>query len=121
VTRSSTRPANGILGVRDVSLLEGPGVDRVAVAHQLEQAWLVELLGRPLVQALQPRRDHRVVEHPAEALLAARRNGRCRGARPVGPWNTCAIRARRAAGSSRTATTCSPATASAPAWSVIAA
>jgi hypothetical protein len=28
-----------------VSLLEGPGVDRVAVAHQLEQAWFAELLG----------------------------------------------------------------------------
>jgi hypothetical protein len=28
-----------------VSLLEGPGVDRIAVAHQLEQAWLAELRG----------------------------------------------------------------------------
>ena len=37
---------------------------------------------------------------------AARRNGRCRGARPVGPWNTHPINARRAAGSSRTAATC---------------
>ena len=51
---------------------------------------------------------------------AARRNGRCRGARPVGPRNTCAISARRAAGSSRTAATCAPARASAPAWSLIA-
>ena len=32
-----------------VSLLEGPGVDRVAVANQLEQASFAELLGRPLV------------------------------------------------------------------------
>ena len=53
----------------DVRLLEGPGVDRVAVANELEQARLGELLGGPLVQALQPRHDHRVVEHPAEALL----------------------------------------------------
>ena len=52
-----------------MSLLERPGVDRVAVANQLEQAWLAELLGGPLVQALQPRHDHRVVEHPAETLL----------------------------------------------------
>ena len=49
---------------------------------------------------------------------AARRNGRCRGARPVGPRNTRAISARRAAGSSRTAATCAPARASAPAWSL---
>ena len=52
-----------------MSLLEGPGVDRVAVANQLLQAWFVEVLGRPLVQALQPRHDHRVVEHPAKPLL----------------------------------------------------
>ena len=51
---------------------------------------------------------------------AARRNGRCCGAWPVGPWNTCAINARRASGSSRTAATCSSANASAPAWSLIA-
>ena len=51
---------------------------------------------------------------------AARRNGRCRGARPVGPRNTCAIKASRAAGSSRTAVTCAPAKASAPAWWLIA-
>jgi hypothetical protein len=51
---------------------------------------------------------------------AARRNGRCRGARPVGPRNTRAINARRAAGSSRTAATCAPAKASAPAWWLIA-
>ena len=29
----------------DVSLLEGPGVDRAAVAHQLEHAGFAELLG----------------------------------------------------------------------------
>jgi hypothetical protein len=51
---------------------------------------------------------------------AARRNGRCRGARPVGPRNTPAINARRAAGSSRTTATCAPAKASAPAWWLIA-
>ena len=51
---------------------------------------------------------------------AARRNGRCRGAWPVGPWNTRAISARRAAGSSRTAATCAPAKASAPASWLIA-
>jgi hypothetical protein len=51
---------------------------------------------------------------------AARRNGRCRGARPVGPRNTRAINARRAAGSSRTAATCTPAKSSAPAWWLIA-
>jgi hypothetical protein len=28
-----------------VSLLEGPGVDRVAVAHQLEEAWFGEFCG----------------------------------------------------------------------------
>src|SRR3954469_1274878 len=52
-----------------VSLLEGPGVDRAAVADEVEQAWLAELLGRPLVQALQARHDDRVVEHPAKPLL----------------------------------------------------
>jgi hypothetical protein len=51
---------------------------------------------------------------------AARRNGRCRRARPVGPWNTRAINARRAAGSSRTAATCVSAEASAPASWLIA-
>jgi hypothetical protein len=45
---------------------------------------------------------------------AARRNGRCRGARPVGPWNKRAISARRASGSSRTAVTCSSTEARAP-------
>ena len=52
--------------------------------------------------------------------IAARRNGRCRGARPVGPWKIRDINARRAAGSSRTAATCASAEASAPAWSLIA-
>src|SRR5213592_4421282 len=52
-----------------VSLLEGPGVDRVAIANQLDQAWFAELLGGPLIQALQPRHDHRVVEHPTKTLL----------------------------------------------------
>src|SRR5262249_32914406 len=52
-----------------VSLLEGPGIDRVAVANQLEQAWFVEVLRRPLVHALQPRHDHRVVEYPAKTVL----------------------------------------------------
>src|SRR5512133_3794452 len=53
----------------DVSFLERPGVDRVAVANELEQVWFAELLGGPLVHPLQPRSDHRVVEHPAEALF----------------------------------------------------
>ena len=53
-----------------MSLRIGPGVDRVAVANQLEQVWFAELLGGPLIQALQPRNDHRVVEHPAKTLLA---------------------------------------------------
>ena len=52
-----------------MSLLEGPGVDRVAGANQLEQTWLPELHGGPLVHALQPRHDHRVVEQPAKTLL----------------------------------------------------
>src|SRR4051794_11316403 len=52
-----------------VALLEGPGVDRVALAHQVEYPRFPELLGRPLVQGLQPRHDDRVVEHPAEPLL----------------------------------------------------
>jgi hypothetical protein len=52
-----------------VSLFEGPSVDRVAVANQLEQTWLAELHGGPLVDSLQPRHDHRVVEQPAETLL----------------------------------------------------
>jgi SAM-dependent methyltransferase len=53
----------------DVSVLERPGVDRAAVAHQVTEARLAQFDGRPLVQGLQPRRDHRVVEHPAEPLL----------------------------------------------------
>src|SRR5262245_34880126 len=56
-------------GAPYVSLLERPGVDRVAVADQAEQARLGELLAGPLVEALQPRSDHRVVEHPAQALI----------------------------------------------------
>jgi hypothetical protein len=52
-----------------VSLLEGPGVDRVAVANQLEQARFVQVLGGLLVHGLQSRHDHHVVEHPAEWLL----------------------------------------------------
>ena len=58
-----------VRGAPHVSLFEGPGVDGVAVAHQLEQAWLAELRGGPLVDALQPRHDHRVVEQPAKTLL----------------------------------------------------
>ena len=34
-----------VRGTPDVSLFEGPHVDRVAVANQLEQAWLAELDG----------------------------------------------------------------------------
>ncbi len=45
---------------------------------------------------------------------AARRKGRCRGARPVGPWYVRASRAIRAAGSSRAAATCASAQARAP-------
>ena len=45
---------------------------------------------------------------------AARRNGRCRGALPVGPWKTRAISSSRAAGTSRTAATCASAETSAP-------
>ena len=52
-----------------MALLVGPRVDRVAVANELEQARFAELLGGPLVQALQPRHDHRVVEQPAKTLL----------------------------------------------------
>ena len=52
-----------------MSFLERPGVDRVAVANELEQARFGELLGGPLVEALQARDDHRVVEHPAQTLL----------------------------------------------------
>ena len=58
-----------VRGAPHVSLFEGPRVDRAAVANQLEQAWLAKLLGRPLVHALQPRDDHRVVEQPPKALL----------------------------------------------------
>ena len=52
-----------------MSLPVGPDVDRIAIANQLEHARLGELLGGPLVQGLQPWNDHRVVEHPAQALL----------------------------------------------------
>lgn len=55
----------------DVSLLIGPGVDRVAVTNQVEHMWFPELVGGPLVQALQPRHDHPVVEQPAKTLLSA--------------------------------------------------
>src|SRR5918994_3370568 len=51
---------------------------------------------------------------------AARRNGRCRGARPVGPRYVRTRRARRAAGSSRAAATCASAQASAPAGCLVA-
>ena len=52
-----------------MSLFEGPHVKWVAVANQLKQAWLAELHGGPLVHALQPRHDHRVVEQPTKTLL----------------------------------------------------
>jgi hypothetical protein len=52
-----------------VTGLEGPRVDRVAIANELEQPRFAELGGGPLVHALQPRHDHRVVEHPAKTLL----------------------------------------------------
>ena len=52
-----------------MSLFERPGVDRVAAANQLEQAWFAERGGGPLVHALQPRHDDRVVEKPAKTLL----------------------------------------------------
>ena len=48
---------------------ERPGVDRVALANQLDDSRLAELVRRPLVEALQPGDDHRVVEQPAETLL----------------------------------------------------
>jgi hypothetical protein len=51
---------------------------------------------------------------------AASRNGTWRAARPVGPWNRRAIKARRAAGSSRTAATCRSAAANASGWSFMA-
>ena len=43
-----------------MSLLEGPGVDRVAVANQLLQAWFVEVLGGPRSPL---REGHGVPEH----------------------------------------------------------
>ena len=52
-----------------MSVLEGPGVDRVAVANEPEHARVGQLLGGPLVQALQARHDDGVVEHPAQTLL----------------------------------------------------
>jgi hypothetical protein len=69
VARSSTRAANGIRGFRHLALLERPGVDRGALAHHVEHARLAELPGRPLVQPLEARNDHGVVQHPAETLL----------------------------------------------------
>ena len=52
-----------------MSFLIGPRVDRIAVANQFEHTRLAELGGGPLVEALQPRHDHPVVEQPAETLL----------------------------------------------------
>ena len=52
-----------------MALLEGPRVDRVAGANELEQAWLAKLAGGPLVDALDPRQEHGVVEQPAETML----------------------------------------------------
>jgi hypothetical protein len=54
-----------------LSLLEGPGVDKVAVADQVQPAGFVEVPRGPLVHALQPRHDHRVVEHPAKTVLVS--------------------------------------------------
>src|ERR1700735_5450961 len=51
------------------SLLEWPGVDRVAVSHHFQHSWFAELVGGPLVEGLKPRHNHRVIEHPAETLL----------------------------------------------------
>jgi hypothetical protein len=49
----------------------------------------------------------------------ARRNGRCRGARPIGPWYVRSTRAKRASGLSRAAATCASAQASASCCSLI--
>ena len=48
-----------------MSLLVRPGIDRVALANELQHARLGELIGRPLVKGLQPRHDHRIVEQLA--------------------------------------------------------
>jgi hypothetical protein len=56
-------------GAPYVARLEGPGVDRATVANQLKQPRFVELLRGPLVYALQPRDDHRVIEQPTKTLL----------------------------------------------------
>ena len=70
VTRSRTRPANGICPTRQTCRSsKGPRVDRAAVANELEHPWLCELRGGPLVETLQSRHDHRVVEQPAETPL----------------------------------------------------
>jgi hypothetical protein len=42
-----------------------------AACAQLEQAWLAELLGGPLVDPLPPREDHGLVEQPTEAMFVA--------------------------------------------------
>ena len=51
-----------VLCLPHVSLLVRPRVDRAAVADEAEQTGFAEFSGGPLVQALEPRSDDRVVE-----------------------------------------------------------
>ena len=53
----------------DVAFLVGPCVRQRAVAHALEQPGRAQLVGRPLVDLLQPWPDHPVVEESSEAEL----------------------------------------------------
>jgi hypothetical protein len=50
-------------------LLVRPCVDRAALADEAEQTAFAELNCGPLIEALEPRSDHRVVDQPTETLL----------------------------------------------------
>ena len=50
-----------------VPFFVGPDIDGTAVTNQLEQAGLADVRGGPLIEVLQPWRDHGVVEQPAKA------------------------------------------------------
>ncbi len=55
-----------------MSVGEGADIDGVEVVYETAQPGKVEFPGGPVVQPLQPRLDHAVVEQPPQAMLVGR-------------------------------------------------
>jgi hypothetical protein len=103
------RNAHVTIGYSGLAYIEGITTDRW-IAQILRDQDLEQPGGRGLMM---------MGAAPSVFDIAARRNGRCRGARPVGPWYVRSTRAKRASGLSRAAATCASAQASASCCSLI--